>query len=354
MCTRRAILICCMVLLFPDPARPDEDSSPKKILKEYNRVLHDGFSDPASGDVRFDPGTIEGLIDRISGLLCRPDPDCRVLQGLDFLYSYQVIDRLEKTAPPGSKDCVDRWKQSLVRLDIQAHNTNRYFLRPSALWVVGKSKRISAQPTRRMLGGYIEREENTVYISGSGEECQASKRGCDRLRYVLIRCLVPGIHEPEEARAVLHAFPADLANPRLVNYMEVPLSEKNRLIRRNYFLRPFPGYKGVMENYYEIVFEDSQRLIILEQNTREGKFILRTDNGGVFIKSPPYGITVALLFSGKYVMEKVFYALLGNKLLEEPAQALSILRQYMMHPDDAPEEAVRRGREDFEKKERLK
>jgi hypothetical protein len=294
------------------------------------------------------------LIGPLSLLLSRSIADRRILPKLDFLYSYEVIDRLEKTADPHTRDLAAAWKEELVRLDVRAHNINRFFQRPSALWTIRKGKRIPAQPTQKMLQGYIEREENTVYISDIGEECQGSKKGCERLRYVLIKCLVPGVHDPETARALLHEYPPVLANYSMVNYLEVPLSEKTKLIRRNYYLKPFPGYKGVMENYYEIAFEDSQRVIILEQNTRKGRFIIRTDNGGVFIKSPPYGVTAALLFSGKYVMEKFFRLLVGDKLLEEPAKVLSILRQHMMHPDRAPEENARAGHRDFEEKEHLK
>jgi len=350
----RSLLICLFLLFLPVRAHPGDPPSPKKIIKRYNKILHNCFPDAGDGDGSLDAARANELIAQLSRLASLPISDREILPKLDFLGSYEVIACLEKKTDPRTKDLVAEWKEGLVRLDIRAHNNNRYFIRPSALWTIRMGRRIPAQPTRKMLKGYIEREDNTVYISESGKECHGSKKGCERLRYVLLRCLVPGIHDPEKARALLHEYPPVWANNRMVNYLEVPLSKKTRLCRRNYYLTPFPGYKGVMENYYEIAFADSQRVIILEQNTRRGRFIIRTDNGGVFIQSPPHGVTVALLFSGKYIMEKFFRILVGDKLLVEPAQVLSVLRQHIMHPDRDPEETAEAGRRDFEEKEHLK
>ncbi len=313
------------------------------------------FPDVVPGGMPCGAGQLEDLTAKLSRIRSLPVPDCEVLQKLDFLYSYEVITCLEKNPPPGTRDLLASWKRALIKLDEKAQLTNGYFDRPSARWLIRKGREIPAQPTKRMLAGYIEREDRRTYISEDGRECHGSKKGCEKIRYVLIKCLVPGFQDPEKARAALHEYPPAQASPdRMVKYLEVPLSEKNCLIRRNYYMKPFPGYKGMMENYYHIAFQDNQRLIILEQNTRVGKFILRTDNAGIYIKSPPHGVIVSMIFSGKFIMESFFRVLVGNKLLVEPAQVLSILRQHMMHPDRTAEENARIGLEDFEDKESLK
>jgi len=349
------MLIVSVLLCLAAPARPEEDRpAPKKLVDQYNKALGRSCPDAGGGAGPGDPDCVGPPLEPLQRLLSLEIADPEVLQALDFLASYEAIGALEKSPDPGTRARAAAWKEGVAELDARAHRINRSFQRPGALWVLWKGKRIPAKPTHRMLEGYVEREENTVYIDENGQECQGSRKGCEKLRYVLIRCLVPGIHDPEEARALLHAFPPALANDRLTGYLEVPLPGKTRLCRRSYYMHPFPGYNGVMENYYEVAFADSQRVIILEQNTRRGRFIVRTDNGGVFIKSPPYGVIVAMLFSGKYIMEKFFLLLVGDKLLDEPAQVLSVLRQAILHPDRDPEENARAGIRDFQEMEKLK
>lgn len=349
----RGIWVCFIMLCLAARAAAGDLPPPKKLVKQYNRALACGS--PGNGEAPLlDPACGDRLMEPLSRLLSSDISDPEDLQKLHFLNSYEIIGALEESPDTATRDRAAAWKEVLVELDTRAHRVNRSFLRPSARWIVWKGKRIPAKPTPRMLEGYVEREENTVYIDDDGSECQGSMKGCEKLRYVLIQCLVPGVHDPEKARALLHAFPPVLANDRLTGYVEVPLPGKTQLCRRNYYMNPFPGYNGVMENYYEIAFADSQRVIILEQNTRKGRFIIRTDNGGVFIESPPHGVIVAMLFSGKYIMEKFFLLLVGDKLLDEPAQVLSVLRQAILHPERDPRETARVGIRDFQEKERLK
>jgi len=125
------------------------------------------------------------------------------------------------------------------------------------------------------------------------------------------------------------------------------------LMRRNYQLRPFPGYAGRMENYYQIPFRDDRRIVAIEQNARVGRFILWTDNAAVYIQSPPHGVIVSLIFSGKYAMERFFYVLVGDKLLQVPVEVMAILRQYILDPELGVEHAVEAGRKDYRENQRI-
>ena len=273
-----------LLLLFPTSARSVVEKPLKKIVKRYNKILRDTFPEKRPCTTSFPAYPVETLIHQISQMLSLNVEDPKILQKVDFLYSYEVIFSLEENPPRNMQDLINTWKTSIIELDIKAHDTSFMVTRPSAKWVIQKGKLIPSQPTKKMKEGYIERKDHTVYISDNGEVCGNSKKGCEQLNFVVVKCLVLGTHDPETARALLHEFPPVKANPRLVDYWEVPLTEKNCLIRRTYYLKPFPGYKGTMQNYYKIVYEDIQRLIALEQNVRKGKFVLRTDNAAVFIK----------------------------------------------------------------------
>jgi hypothetical protein len=346
-----ALLLICALLLGSLTCRSVEAASPEPtaigLVRDYDRLLASYF--PAVPCPGSPPKAwqVTNLMNLICQLASAPIEDPRTLQKLDFTASYPVLAALEKDPDPKVQDLAARWKRLLIQLDRKAEEINNFRERPSAKWVLAKGKSLPAEPTARMLDGYIEREKGTVYISRDGAECGQEKKGCEKLRYVLIQCLAPGVPDVETARSRLHAFPPVRANPRLFDYWEVLLDPQRKLIRRHYGIRPFPGYEGSMENYYEVTYRDPERIVALEQNTREGKFIVCTDNAGVYVLSPPHGVTVALIFSGKYVMEEFFYVLAGDKLLREPVEVMAILRQFIMCPDKGPEAAVAAGHRDY-------
>jgi len=345
-------LILLLVLLMPVPdsaadEEKEEQRTDKDLVDLYARALKELCSNPAECGPAVDTGKLENLIQPILRLRVAPITDPDILQSFPFVDSYEALFSLAGNPCNAAAERVSQWRTGLLELDAKAYKVNRFFDRPAARWVVQEARSLSAQPTRKMLGGYIEREQGTVSVSPEGHPCRESKRNCEKVRYVLLKCLVPGVHDPREARDRLHAFPPDKANRRVTHYWEVLLEEETLLIRRNYRLKPLPGYEGTMENYHQLVFRDTQRIVILEENTRAGKFILQTDNAAVYIQSPPYGVTVALLFTGKYAMEGFFRMMVGNKTVTEPLGVLAILRQYMIAPELGVEHAVRAGEKDF-------
>ena len=338
-------VLFCPCLSQRGDAAPESEA--RDITRQYNRVLKDYFPDVKSLDAPLNTWQVTNLINLVCRLLSVPITDPSTLQGLDFTASYEILFELGKKPDPEKIDLFTQWKRFLVELDIKAQKINKSEERPSARWVVEKGKSLPDAPSARMLNGYIEREENTVYISKDGRVCGESKSGCEKIRYVLIKCLVPGIEDPERARALLHAFPPEKSDSRVVDYWEVLLDPEKKLMRRNYGIRPFSGYSGTMEDYHQIAYEDKERIVVLEQNARGGKFIRRTDNAGVYVRSPPHGVTVAMIFSGKYIMEKFFYALIGDKLLREPVEVMAILRQFILHPEKGADSAVEAGQRDY-------
>jgi len=332
---------------IPRAGAAGDEEIQKETVTCYNRRLQELCPDPADCGPAMDPTALENLIQLIRELLSAEITDPDILQHFHFVDSYQCLLHLSGNPPAGTAQRVAEWRKQLTELDVKAYQVNRFFERPAARWVVREARTLPAQPTRKMLKGYIERREGTVYVSPDGEPCRKSRKRCEKVRYILLKCLVPGVPDPRTARDRLHAFPPPKANRRVTHYWEVPLEEETLLIRRNYRMKPLPGYEGTMENYHQLVFRDKQRIVILEENTRVGKFILETDNAAAYIRSPPYGVTVALLFTGKYAMEKFFRMLVGNKPVTEPLEVLSILRQYMMDPEKGVDQAVRAGTADY-------
>ncbi|MFC1888661.1 hypothetical protein ACFL4G_02780 [Thermodesulfobacteriota bacterium] len=347
-----SLLAIALFFLLPPAASSGEKKHENQLVKEYNILLKDTFPNPQSCSQSVKCGQLQTLIHLICELLAAHISDPEVLQKFEFVASYEGLMCLERNPLPGLAETVSRWKEVLIELDIKAYQTNRFFARPSVLWVVQKSKSLPAKPTQRMLEGYIVRDEGVVHVSPLGEPCAGSKKKCEKVRYVLLKCLVRGLENTATVREFLHAFPPEEANRRVTDYWEMPLDKKTLLIRRNYTLKPLPGYKGTMENYHQMVFRDKQRIVILEQNVRVGRFILRTDNTAVYIKSPPYGVTVALLFTGKYAMEDFFRALIGSKQVEEPVQVLAILRQYIENTEKGVAYAVEAGQKDYNEKQK--
>jgi len=346
------LIAIILFVLFSPAVFSHEKKDPKKLVKEYNNLLAGSCPNPhcsSASEERCKLGNLTGLI---NDLLAAPISDPRVLQKFKFADSYECIQSLENSPPPRHSETVCRWKNLLIDLDNKAYQTNRFFARPSAKWVIQKGKTLTATPTPRMREGYITREEKTIRISRLGRVCGESQKGCEKLRYVLLKCLVRGFDDPEIVRERLHAFPPVKANRRLTRYWEVPLEKDTMLLRRNYRLKPLPGYEGNMENYHQLAFRDKQRIVILEVNARVGKFILRTDNAAIYIKSPPYGVSVALLFTGKYAMEGFFRAIIGNKQVEEPMKVLAILRQYIENTDKGVDHAVEAGIRDYQRNQK--
>ena len=334
-------------LLFSRIGDASQESEVRAVTRQYNRLLTNYFPHVEPLDAPLRTWQVENLINMICQLLAAPIRDPSTLQDLDFVTSYEILFLLEKRTNPERMDLITRWKEFLIQLDIKARKTNNFLDRPSARWVIDKSRSLPSIPTARMLEGYIEREKNTVYISKDGRECGESKQGCEKLRYVLIKCLVPGVQDPETARALVHAFPPVKTNPHLVGYWQVLLDPEKKLIRRNYGIRPFSGYQGTMENYCQIAYEDGERIVVLEENTRVGKFTVRIDGAGVYVKSPPNGVTVAMILSGRYIMEEFFSLLVGNKLVREPVEVMAILRQFALYPEKGADGAVDAGHRDY-------
>jgi len=179
--------------------------------KRYHKAVQPSaqglLPDVKSLDAPLNTWQVTNLINLVCRLLSVPITDPSTLQGLNFAASYEILFELGKKPDPEKIDLFTQWKRFLVELDIKAQKINKSEERPSARWVVEKGKSLPDAPSARMLNGYIEREENTVYISKDGRVCGESKSGCEKIRYVLIKCLVPGIEDPETARALLHAFP---------------------------------------------------------------------------------------------------------------------------------------------------
>ena len=337
--------LCCAVR----PAGADRKGTPpRKLVREYNHLLDDAVPDGPECCRKARPeeiGALGGLVDQLH---CAHISDPQTLQKFHFAESYEGVRSLEYCHRAELAGYTARWKACLVGLDVKAYRINAFYERPSARWVVAKARRLPAAPTQRMIEGYIEREETTVFIAEDGDECPGKQKGCEKLRYVLIRFLVPGKDNPAKVREILQSFPPEKANPRVTDYLEVTLEKNPLLLRRDYHLKPLPGYEGTMENYHELVFQDRQRTVLLEVNTRVGAFILRSDNAAAYIMSPPHGVTVAFLFSGKYAMEGFFRTLAGDKPLEESLKSLTILRQYCIDPGAGVEHAVRAGLADYE------
>lgn len=345
---RNPLLSVAFLLVLHVPAAAAEgEGSGKGLVERYDRLLAETFPDPGDCARVPDPERLAPLVETIRGLVEMPVDDPAVLQDFPFVASYEILFRLQVLAVGREQERLEEWKEALRALDARAYRVNRFWDRPAAQWVIRKARTLPAQPTPRMLEGYIEREEGKVYVDADGVRCGDSRKGCDKVRYVLIRCLVPGVDDPRTARDRLHAFPPVEANRRVTHYWEMPLDPETLLIRRTYRMKPLPGYEGIMENYHQLVFRDRQRIVILEVNTRVGQFILQTDNAAAYIRSPPYGVTVALIFTGSYKMEGFFRMLAGDKPMTEPLEVLSILRQYMTAPEKGTEHAVRVGTEDF-------
>ena len=310
------------------------------------------FSNPETCSQSTANRQLKNLIQMICQLQTSPISDPQILQKFNFKTSYEILSRLEKNPPTGMKEQITCWKDDLIKLDIKAYHTNQFYNRPSARWVIHEARSIPAKPTKDMLEGHIEREQATAFTSPTGETCRQSKKGCEKVRYVLLKLLVPGYENPAEVRERLHSFSPCLANRRVTDYLEVPLEKKTLLLRRNYQIKPLPGYKGTMENYHQLVFRDKQRIVILEENTRVGKFIKRTDNAAAYIRSPPYGVTIAFIFTGKYAMESFFRAMIGTKTMEEPVEVMAILRQYLLHPDKGEAYAVEAGKKEYKENQK--
>jgi hypothetical protein len=343
------VLLMVLLLRVPGAGAIQDEKTEKEIVARYNRGLKELSPDPAACGPCVGREKLEALIGPICDLLAANISDPSVLQEFHFVDSYEILFRLDRNPATGIEELVSEWRKKLTELDIKAYQVNRFFARPAARWVVREAKGLSARPTPKMLGGTIEWVEGTVNVSPDGLRCPTSGKGCEKVRYVLLKCLVRGVDDPWKARERLHAFPPNRANRRVTHYWEVLLDQETLLLRRNYRLKPLPGYEGTMENYHQLVFKDPQRIVILEENARVGKFILQTDNAAAYIRSPPYGVTVALLFTGRYAMEGFFRMMVGNKPVTEPLEVLSILRQYMMNPEMGVECAVQAGEEDYRK-----
>jgi len=336
-----------LLLGFLDAAAEEEATAHKELVGQYARALRELCSGPAGCGPALGSDRLDELIRLIHRLLAVPNTEPEVLQAFPFVDSYEVLFQLEGNPRQEAEERVAEWRKRLKELDTKAYRVNRFSGRPAARWVVGKARSIPAEPTHKMLAGYIEREQGTVYVSPEGERCQSSRGACERVRYVLLQGLVPGVHDPREARDRFHAFPPERANRRVTHYWEVLLQEEILLLRRNYRLKPLPGYEGTMENYHRLAFRDPQRIVIAEENARVGRFILQNDTAAAYIRSPPHGVTVALLFTGRYAMEGFFRMIVGDKTLTEPLEVLSILRQYMMAPERGVEYAVWAGQKDY-------
>ena len=343
------VFLILLLVPAPDPAagQEEEGSTHRGLVEAYGRRLKDLCSDPARCEPSLARDKLEDLVQPILGLLAAPITDPEILQAFPFVDSYEALLRLEGNPSDAAGPRVAEWRSHLTELDTKAYRVNRFSARPAARWVVREAQSIPAEPTRKMLAGYIEREQGTVFVSPEGERCRSSRGDCERVRYVLLKCLVPGVHDPREARDRFHAFPPEKANRRVTHYWEVLLEEEILLLRRNYHLKPLPGYEGTMENYHRLAFRDPQRIVIAEENARAGRFILQTDTAAAYIRSPPHGVTVALLFTGRYAMEGFFRMVVGGKTLTEPLEVLGILRQYMMAPERGVDHAVWAGQKDY-------
>jgi hypothetical protein len=351
---RRALLISpVLVLLLLSITAPAENGdTEREVIRRYNRLLQGRFPDPAGSNATAPELRLKNLTDLTMQLLAADISDPSVLQKLDFVTSYETLFALDEKGSTDAAQFLSRWKELLVQLDVKAHEINNSVERPFAQWVLRKGLSVSPEPTPRMIAGYIEREEQWVRIGSDGQECTGSTKGCRKLRYVQLQCLVPGITDPMKAMESLHRFPPEKANPRVTHYWEVLLDPGSMLTRRNYRVRPLPGYAGRMEDYYQIAFQDDRRIVAVEQNARVGKFIVQADNAAVCIQAPPHGVIVSLLFSGKYLMEEFFYVLVGDKLLEVPVEVMAILRQYILNPELGVENAVEAGRKDYRENQR--
>ncbi|MEW6440871.1 MAG: hypothetical protein AB1640_08020 [bacterium] len=336
-----------VLLLLALAAAAETGEVERDAVKRYNRLLQEAFADAESANGTAREPQLKNLTELASQLLAADISDPSILQKLDFVASYEALFALNGKEAGDSGGLVSRWKELLMQLDVKAHEINNSPLHPFARWILRKSLSVSAEPTPRMIAGYIEREENLVRIGSEGQECSGCDKGCQKLRYVQLRFLVPGIPDPGKTMELLRSFPPEKANPRVTHYWEVLLDPASTLTRRSYRVRPFPGYSGPMEDYYQVVFRDDRRIVAVEQNARTGRFILRSDNAAVYLESPPHGVTVSFIFSGKYVMEKFFYVLAGNKLLDVPVEVMAILRQYVIHPELGVEHAVEAGRKDY-------
>jgi len=345
------VLLVFLLLDASRTAAAEAGAAQREIVARYNEGLKGLCPDPGACARVPGPGQLDPLVDRIRGLLEMPMDDPEVLQGFHFVASYECLFRWQHLGSAEDRQRLAAWQEALAALDRKAYQVNRFWERAAARWVVREARSLPARPTPKMLDGYIERKEGKVAVDAGGGACRDSKKGCAAVRYVLVKCLVRGVDDPRVARDRLHAFPPVKANRRVTHYWETPLDPETLLLRRTYRMKPLPGYEGIMENYHQMVFRDAQRLVILEVNTRVGNFILQTDNAAAYIRSPPYGVTVALIFTGSYKMEGFFRMLAGDKPLQEPLEVLAILRQYMMAPELGADHAVRAGTEDYRERQ---
>ena len=343
------LLFVAMFLSFGPVTVSAESHSESDLVRQYNRLLKKSFSGAVLGQGAPLRASVRELTGILSALLAAEIDDPDVLQHLAFVPSYEALFALEKKCHGVGAHEQASWKNTLVALDRRAEGINGFRKRPTALWLLERAKGIPSEPTAPMVRGAVVEEEGIVWIDSQAKTCGGEERRCRKLRYMVLKMLVPGVFSPERARDLFLEVPGDKANTHVHNYWEVPLGGQEDLFRRNYMIKPFPGYAGTMEHYCFRAFRDVNQVIMLEQNARVGKYVFRTDTAAAFVRSPGYGTVVALVMSGDYFMEGFFYFLMGRRRIAEPAKSLYIIRRHMVDPGQSVEDCISEGLEDFRK-----
>ncbi len=342
-----------MAILVAGSAQAQVPESPRELVSKYNRVL-EGL-DLRNGDrscgCAWPDRSVQDLVEilRILAELEISDPE--ILPSLDFVDSYQTIFALRASSSVQARAQGEAWDLALRQVDVKARTVNGFESRPAARWLLDKARSMPGLCTPAMLEGFVEREEGTARIPEDGNSPPCPDSDGRKLAYVMLRCLLPAQHDLREAQRRMHVFPPTMANPRVLGYWEVRFSEPDLFMRRNYTLRPFPGYHGTLETYHRIVFEDSERLITREENARQGRFVIESENAAVFVQAPPHGIVFALILTGRYWMQDVFELLAGDKRLSEPLKAMCILRQAILRPELGEAAIVEEGLRDFRERQ---
>lgn len=350
----RAAAVVVTVLLAGSAARAQVAESSRDLVSRYNRVLKElklATGDGWCCECVWPDRRVQNLIEILRMLAALEISDPTILPSLHFVDSYKTLFVLRDGSSIQARAQAEDWDLALRQVDLKARTINGFENRPAARWLLDEARSLNGLCTPAMLDGFIEREQGTARIAEDGNFPLCSGSDGRKLAYVILKCLLPGQHDLREAQRRMYGFPPTMVNPRVLEYWEVRFSEPDLSMRRNYTLRPFPGYHGTLETYHRIVFEDRERLVTREENARQGRFVIESENAAVFVQAPPHGIVFALILTGRYWMQDVFELLAGDKRLTEPLKAMCILRQAILRPELGEAAIVEAGLRDFRERQ---